>query len=449
MACPRFLPLTLLLKIIASSICQIAQPTPLLPDKTRTVFPRSKSNKAAHINLLRSFEAARSNSTPKSVNMATMATAARDIATTSSPSPGRDNLTAVAAARSVPVTTHPNNLPTPPNSISPNLPPVGLRAHLMRAGVEPSVDSDLELHDRDAHDDEHSGPGSPPYDSAGAITSAMLANCHLPEILLGQGPLPIRHIMGYLTTTVPGFAGIPPAKARRLVVAALEGKGNGGVGSGPDGDVEFIKVGWGRWHAKRRGQGSRATAAAYDPPSRRTSPGGSSYPTSIPINKGGPGWHHLDRSRLAAMLGTSAGGASSAAFSHDDRLNEDRFMNMMDHEADKMSLDGSGSASCSEAPDEDFPMDRDDPEDATDDEDWAAVGAAALRASSYQAQSDNQRHLSPFNNVYSSSMRSFSGGMARPPQLNFKIPPSGLAGVMVADAQERDAVEALLQLGSV
>ncbi|KAK4186563.1 putative Sin3 binding protein-domain-containing protein [Podospora australis] len=371
--------------------------------------------------------------------MATMASAARDIATTSSF--GRDNLTAVAAARSVPVTTHPTNLPTPPNSLSPNLPPHGLKAQLQRARLEP-IDSDLDLHD--AHDDEHlSGPGSPGFDTAGDITPAMLANCHLPDILLGQGPLPIRHIMGYLTTTVPGFAGLPPARQRRLVVGALEGKGSGGVGHGPDGDVEFVKVGWGRWHAKRTAGGQ--SMASLKPPSRHTSPGGSAYPTGIPINKGS-GWS-FERTRLATMLGTSAGGASSVAFSHDDRLNEDRYMHMMDHEADKMSLDGSGSASCSEAPDDDELMNRNDPEDVTDDEDWAAVGAAALRASSYQAQPNNH-HLSPFNNMYSSSARSFSGGMARAPQLKFGIPASAL-GVMASDAQEREAVEALLQLGSV
>ncbi|KXX73978.1 Protein STB3 [Madurella mycetomatis] len=361
--------------------------------------------------------------------MATMASAVRDIAMTS----GRDNLTAVAA-RSVPVTNHPTTLPTPPNSISPSLPPHGLKAQLQRARLEP-IDSDLDLHDdREGH---QAGLGSPPHDSSGAITSAMLAKFHLPEILLNHGPLPIRHLMGYLTTSVPGFAGIPPAKARRLVVGALEGKGSGGEGGGLDGDVEFMKVGWGRWDAKRRGQPAR------DPLSRRTSPSAGAHPTCIPIIKAA-GWN-TDRSRLAATLGSSLGGGSSAAFSHDDR-----FMDMMDHEADKMSLDGSGSASCSEAPDDDVRMRTDDPEDATDDEDWAAVGAAALRASSYQAR--NNQQLSSFNPVYNSTgngIRSFSAGMARPPQFrNIDFPASAL-GAVTSDAQEREAVEALLRLGSM
>ena len=363
-----------------------------------------------------------------------MASAVRDIATTFG---GRDNLTAVAA-RSVPVTNNPTTLPTPPNSISPSLPPHGLKAQLQlqRARLA-SIDSDLDLHD--APDESHNagGLGSPPCDSSGVITSAMLAKFHLPEILLNHGPLPIRHVMGYLTTSVPGFAGIPPAKARRLVVGALEGKGSGGEGGGLDGDVEFIKVGWGRWDAKRRGQPDRGS------PSYRTSPGAADHPASIPIIKAG-GWE-TERSRLRAMLGTSLGGASSAAFSHDDR-----FMDMMDHEADKMSLDGSGSASCSEAPDDDDMGRRnDDPEDATDDEDWAAVGAAALRASSYQPQANQQQF--PFNNsVYTSGGgRSYSAGMARPPQMPQLNIPASAFGVAASDAQEREAVEALLRLGSM
>ena len=370
-----------------------------------------------------------------------MASAVRDIAMTS----GRDNLTAVAA-RSVPVTTHPTNLPTPPNSISPSLPPHGLKAQLQlqRARLD-SIDSDLELLDAGA---EHpAGLGSPPYDSAGAITAAMLAKFHLPEILLNHGPLPIRHLMGYLTTSVPGFAGIAPGKARRLVVGALEGKGSGNEGGGLDGDVEFMKVGWGRWDAKRRGQPARES------PSRHASPG--AHPNSIPIIKA-PAWN-TDRVRLGGPNLASSLGAYSAAFSHDDRFMD---MDMMDHEADKMSLDGSGSASCSEAPDDDEMRHNDDPEDATDDEDWAAVGAAALRASSYQARSHQQQQL-PFGSVYTQGggmagggIRSFSGGMARPPQFNppsnFTFPASPMAlGAVASDAQEREAVEALLRLGSM
>ncbi|KAK7418852.1 DNA-binding proteins Bright/BRCAA1/RBP1 and proteins containing BRIGHT domain [Neonectria punicea] len=349
--------------------------------------------------------------------MATMAAATRDIPQASL---SRDNL-AVVAARSVPATvTRSQPLPTPPNSISPALPPHGLKAQLQKARLEP-IDSDLDL-----HEPTDTGRSVSPVllEASGAITSALLSKYHLPEILLSHGPLAIRHIMGYLTTSVPGFSGIPPAKARRLVVGALEGRG--GERGGAERDVEFEKVGWGRWDARQRGQPARNRQGT--PPS--------SYRNGIPISKtGGRG---QDRLRLAA-----SSGAGSAHFSHDDID-----ASMMENEADKMSMDDSASASCSEAPDDDVVM-NDDPEDATDDEDWATVGAAALRAESYpnMAAAQNDRGLN--SSVYTpGGLRSFSAGsgMARPP-LPTNIDFSALAGT--SDAQEREAVEALLRLGSV
>lgn len=354
--------------------------------------------------------------------MATMAYAVSDIRSTSP----RDTLAGVAA-RSVPATrSHPLPLPTPPNSLSPALPAHGLKAQLQKARLEP-VDSDLDL-----SQDGAPGVGSPPYDSTGNITPAMLAKHHLPEILLGQGPLAIRHITGYLTTSVPGFAGIPPAKARRLVVGALEGRG--GEGGGLGGDVEFEKVGWGRWDARYRGQPSRSSPA-----------GSTSSEGGIPINNktSYPSGWGPDRPRLA---GTGSSAGDSAAFSHDD----DRDLLMEETEADKMSMDGSASASCSEAPDDDDVVMNDDPEDVTDDEDWATVGAAALRAASYSATAAGAAdHPLSSNNVHTSmaGMRSISygAGMARTPQLNFAAGAFGGA----SEAQEREAVEALLRLGSV
>lgn len=360
--------------------------------------------------------------------MASMAAAARDIPVASS---SRDNLTAVAA-RSAPATvTRSQSLPTPPNSISPTIPPHGLKAQLQKAKLEP-IDSDLDL--QDSQDDRHPGRGSalsPGFDSAGAITSVLLAKYHLPEILLNHGPLAIRHIMGYLTTSVPGFAGIPPTKARRLVVGALEGRG--GEGGGLEGDVNFEKVGWGRWDARRRGQAPR---------DRRASPAasaGSSYSAGIPIAKK-KGGRSTNRIRPNAS-GSSRGG--SVVFSHDDRDGL-----MLEYEADKMSLDGSASASCSEAPDDDVAM-NDDPEDVTDDEDWGAVGAAALRADSYpnMAASHDDRNLLSSRVYAAGGLQSFSvgSGMAKAPRANIDFSALGAT----SDAQEREAVEALLQLGSV
>lgn len=352
-----------------------------------------------------------------------MASAARDIPQASL---SRDNLT-VVAARSDPATVARSRqaLPTPPNSISPALPAHGLKAQLQKAKLEP-IDSDLDLQDGL---DGSARSVSPAMEASGAITSAMLSKYHLPEILLNHGPLAIRHITGYLTTSVPGFSGIPPTKARRLVVGALEGRG--GEGGGVEGDVEFEKVGWGRWDARRRGQAARNRQGTPSSDS-------SSLPSGIPIAKNGRG-----AQGRRADASVSYGG-ESMHFSHDDHD-----VAMFENEADRMSMDGSATASCSEAPDDDVVM-NDDPEDMTDDEDWAAVGAAALRAESYPnmaaAQADRNRLTT---NVYTpNGARSFSAstGMARPPQ------PTNIDFAALArnsDAQEREAVEALLRLGSV
>ena len=356
--------------------------------------------------------------------MAAVASAARDIPQVLL---GRDNLTVVAARGDSGTVTRSQTLPTPPNSISPALPAHGLKAQLQKAKLEP-IDSDLDLQDGTGRDERSI---SPTLEASGAITSALLAKYHLPDILVNHGPLAIRHIMGYLTTSVPGFSGIPPAKARRLVVGALEGRG--GDGDGVEEDVEFEKVGWGRWDARRRGQAGRDRRDT--PPSEP-----SSYSAGIPIYKSG------GRGGNRAMLGLSAPSETdSMQFSHQD----DHGIPMLEHEADKMSLDGSASASCSEAPDDDIDM-NDDPEDVTDDEDWAAMGAAALRAESYpnMAAAESGRKMFPTQVYTPGGLRSFSAGsgMARPP-LPSNIDFSALAGT--SDAQEREAVEALLRLGSV
>ena len=350
--------------------------------------------------------------------MASLASAARDIPL----APSRDNLTVVAARRNPATVARSHTLPTPPNSISPALPAHGLKAQLQKAKLEP-IDSDLDLHDSASSGRRSLSPAAlESLEAAGTITASMLAKYHLPEILLSHGPLAIRHIMGYLTTSVPGFSGIPPTKARRLVVGALEGRGGEG-GGGLEGDVEYEKVGWGRWDAKRRGTVNRDHQGT--PPS--------SYGSAIPISKASGRGARVSR------------GEEAFHFSHDDN---DIHM-MMETEADRMSLDGSASASCSEAPDDDVAM-NDDPEDVTDDEDWAAMGAAALRAESYPtmaaAQTDGILRSPNFPPV--GGLRSFSvnSGMARPPQ------PTNLdltALVGASDAQEREAVEALLRLGSV
>lgn len=187
-----------------------------------------------------------------------------------------------------------NNLLIFFNLIFFNLFLVGFCVYLMRVGVEFLVDFDLELYDCDVYDDEYFGLGLFLYDLVGVIMLVMLVNCYLFEILLGQGLLLICYIMGYLIIMVFGFVGILFVKVWRLVVVVLEGKGNGGVGSGLDGDVEFIKVGWGWWYVKWRGQGSRVIVVVYDFFLCCMLFGGSFYLISIFINKGGFGWYYLD-----------------------------------------------------------------------------------------------------------------------------------------------------------
>ncbi|EFX00700.1 hypothetical protein CMQ_7702 [Grosmannia clavigera kw1407] len=412
----------------------------------------------------------------------------------------RDTFTGVAA-RSVPVTRgHPLPLPTPPNSISPALPPHGLTAQLHKAGKLDPIDSDLDLQDVDAdhgfagsrrrpgtlggptdggYDARHSGVAalvaaaasaavltrdrSPPYESADAITPAMLAKYHLPEILLNHGPLAIRYIIGHLTASVPGFSFIPPAKSRRLVVAALEGRGSGGEGGvgGLEGDVEFEKVSWGVWGARRIG-GSRPLQARPTPPHQPL--------FGIPIasssgtvgGAAGIGRDAADKSGPPAVNGAASRLRQHSKGARAFRLSEERDdvpVTMMDEEVDNMSMDdeyddGPASASCSEAPDEDVAM-NDDTDNLTDDEDWGAVGAAALRAASYSNSATAGRFGSRFvSSQPFSSFTSFAanndGKQQQQQQQRFSFNANAEAAARSAsDEQERDAVEALLRLGSV
>lgn len=365
------------------------------------------------------------------------------------PGGGRDGF----AARS----GHHGQLPTPPNSISPSLPPQGFKHQSKMAGTPPSapsqVDSDIDLQDAvelaKNQDQPHRGSLTASLgglDSTGTITPAMLAKYHLPEILLNHGPLAIRHVMGYLTTSVPGFAGIPPAKARRLVVGALEGRGSGGEGGGVNSDVIFEKVGWGRWDARRRGQASR------DRHAQNLSP-----PSSVPNSYNQQGMQ-IPNPRTwtkenVAPYGTSMAG-DSVVFSHSEMdYGDQEDVSMLEHEADKMSLDGDAREYCSssEAPDgqdEDW-----DEGDVTDEEDWAQIGADALRARSFNsgggivhnhfAISSRQSQRTGGGPISSALAMSVPGRL--PIQhIGFTLP-EGLGG----DQEERAAVEALLRLGSM
>jgi hypothetical protein len=245
--------------------------------------------------------------------------------------------------------------------------------------------------------------------------------------------------MGYLTTSVPGFSGIPPAKARRVVVGALEGRGSGGEGARLKGDVKFEKVGWGRWDARLKSHPARDSRGTQQSPPPSVP---SSYSVGMPIAQTNR-WTS-DRTRLNAPSFSWAG--DSAVFSHDDDMD----ITMLENEADKMSLDGDASCSSSEAPPEDEIMD-DDPDDLTDDEDWAALGAAALRQASYLAPGPGRNFFT--SRAYTGGFHSGSGSslsaLAKsvPPQSQPNFDFSAFGGA--SDSQEREAVEALLRLGSV
>lgn len=325
-------------------------------------------------------------------------------------------------------------LPTPPNSISPTLRPHVSFSHKQPnsfAGTSPLAtshpDSDLDL--GDAGD----------LDSTGAITPAMLAKHHLPEIMLHQGPLAIRHVMSYLTTSVPGFSRIPSAKARRLVVAALEGRGCEQQGGGSDGDVIFEKVGWGRWDARRRGEPSRHTQHLQPSP-----------PSSLPNSFHQRGVQIPSRRENWSPYGTSAAG-DSAMFSYSEMTDYGRHRDASEDEADKMSLDGDAREYCSssEAPDDEIPDGDWGEEDVTDEEDWALIGADALRARSLNASGgflNAKQQPGPMRGggPASSTLAKSLPNNIPIQQLGFTLPEG-----VVGDREERAAVEALLRLGSM
>ena len=376
---------------------------------------------------------------------------------------GKESFAAVAA-KSLPVKKNAAGLPTPPNSLSPSLPPQAYYTRTSSGPLTPPapthIDSDIDLQDAVEHAKAQDSPQRgltarglsklADLDAVGNITPALLAKHHLPGILLENGPLAIRHVMGYLTTSVPGFSGIPPAKARRLVVGALEGRGSDGQQGGIDGCVIFEKVGWGKWDARRRGTQVREARGSQH---HEHHPQGT---LRIPVSS-----TRQDRSR-------------GMATSHESDLDYDTPMeeaSMHEHEADKISLDEDCS---SYDPPADKRISNDDLDDVTDEEDWASIGAAALRQGSFPRSGGlippTQRHPSHFDPksrgrgssarplsrvaksmpvtssiIYNKKKQQQQQDAARALMGFSPLSQSGFAG----DAQDREAVEALLKLSSV
>lgn len=343
------------------------------------------------------------------------------------------------------------SLPTPPNSISPSLPAHGLSARARNEGIgSPPIDSDIDLQDAVdyANNQGQLQVGSPPSgtdssgsDGFGIITPAFLAKHHLPGIVLNNGPMAIRHVMNQLSNTVPGFADVPPAKARRIVVAGLESRQGGGL----DGNVEFEKVGWGRWDAKLRGHAR-------------------SNPVSQPLRKGqlSPPASALLRPQSSAVKIPGGGIArrKPRQASHGSWYTETPRagpidvpdVDMLDQDVERMSLDGDDGQSATRK----SCHDKSSYDSETDESDWASIGAAGLRASSQPKGGGIRMH--PASNPRRSHPRSpyalFPKSMS-PSQTFHAHCQNKTRGIEAerfnvdAGPEEREAAEALLRLGSL
>lgn len=343
-----------------------------------------------------------------------------------------------------------DTLLTPPSSISPTLPP----AHKRRAGStapRPRRPHAMEIDLQDAV--EHAAAQDQPsalalskealagLDATRQITALMLAKHYLPDIIVGHGAMPIREMMAHLTHSVPGFSGLPPAKARRLVVAALEHRAGGGV----HGQVKFEKVGWGRWSVASSCQnkglpigGSRSGQGNTPPPSM-DSPAGRSF--QIPRLR-----HEAARD---AYSGSWAAGSWSPPHHQPHSEDEQDDDNDDDEMADQMSLDDdSDSAS-------DMDLDADlDLNDDTDQEDWSTMGP--------QPRSGPRREYRDYNYLSRTQtsdlrQRTLFGQARSVPVAHARLGvPAGnpLLAVPAAVAgpgsgAEREAIEALIAMGSM
>ncbi|KAF1924015.1 uncharacterized protein M421DRAFT_104060 [Didymella exigua CBS 183.55] len=343
------------------------------------------------------------------------------------------------------------SLMTPPSSISPTLPAQKRRPAMPLAGrVYTPETMDFDLQDAVEHAAAQDQPSAlskealAGLDATRQITAAMLAKHYLPAIIAGHGAMPIREMMAHLTQSVPGFSGLAPAKARRLVVAALEHRAGGGM----HGEVKFEKVGWGRWSV------AGSTQARGLPIGSLRACSGATPPASVDSTAGGL---HIPRLRQERDAYQGSWNAGSWSPPH-KMADEDEEM------ADQMSLDGSDNSTDSDsASDMDLGEDLDDD---TDQEDWSQMGPQVSREPrrgprrehrdyNYlsRTQSSNPRYRSISAQGHSLPQGSFQGaissrtpamGSTPLPSLKFTAAP-GVTG----SGAERDAIEALLSMGSM
>ncbi|KAI9716373.1 MAG: DNA-binding proteins Bright/BRCAA1/RBP1 and proteins containing BRIGHT domain [Chrysothrix sp. TS-e1954] len=361
--------------------------------------------------------------------------------------------------------TRHSGLPTPPNSISPNFPAHGLSARVVKEGLAspPSqVDSDIDL--QDAMDHAHSQDRGAAVatqedgnlDEYGNITPLILAKHHLPGIVLDKGPIAIRHVMNHLSTTLPGFADIPPAKARRIVVSALESRNGGGA----LGDVQFEKVGWGRWHARIGARRGSATMHPIQEASDALETNRSSIQQpSAAVEIPGAG-RHAQKSRRLSHGSWTGESTSSTRSEQGDRHD----VAMMEHDVDGMDIDDDHTATLYRPSMRKISEERPFYSD-TDEEDWSSIGAAALRANSYSSggslprgyiSKGRSRTRSPFSTTFNSLpahkhrtvLQNNNTARRTSQQRKSNFTALDFNGIE-ADSQEREAIEALMKMGSM
>lgn len=342
-------------------------------------------------------------------------------------------------------------LPTPPNSISTTLysHAFGKNEHEPLTPPGQASDSEIDLQDAVEHATAQyqsaRGFDKNAIDATGNITPTLLATHHLPDILLEHGPLAIRYIMGHLTTSVPGFSGIPPNKARRIVVAALEGRGaHAETAGGINGEVIFEKVGWGRWDARRRGQPSQRSRHTSPMATRHANSLRSPSPYSTSHGQSPYSMTHSKTLHLAHRPRNRHPSANSPSRSRPPRRHET--------DADGVFL-GDDSDSYSSEAEEPYP--EDDIGEVTDEEDWASIGAAALR-SGFPFSKGHSKGKKDYNaRVQRNSSRAThrnTGGGPRSIALAKSAP--ALTDDEMKDLMkgvgkdEGEAIKALLQLGS-
>lgn len=299
---------------------------------------------------------------------------------------------------------------------SPSFPPSGgddyrHHSHHSHHAVHQHNNISVVKHRQSSRDKRLSSATFASLDAAGVITPALLAKYHLPGILINRGPLSVRHISACLNISVPGFSAIPVAKQRRLVVSAMEGPSQSRTGGSKVGDVIYEKIGWGKWAARIVGMHqTNPSSVDLSHPTRSTK-------SVMPKDSTPAQTIHSPELLIAANdLDSSVGSWSneSGIFLHDE------YMDM--HRPGGIRLPSFAVTSESEDPNQQCatPL-YSDLDDMTDEEDWESMGVEELR-------------------------RATSTSPATPGLFSTRSPAYG--NLLTPAGQERDAIEALVQLSS-